>query len=90
VPYRHILKREKPPHPRNLIGPNIRRLRKAAKPRISQEDLCGRVAKYGVVLTRSQVAKIEAARRPVFDYEALAIARALKLPLPRLFGLNEG
>jgi transcriptional regulator with XRE-family HTH domain len=73
-----------------LIGTNVRRFRKAAKPRVSQEDLCGRASKFGVVLTRIQMGKIEAGRRPVFDYEALAIAKALKVPLLRLFGVNEG
>ena len=65
-------------------------IRKAARPRISQEDLCGRVARYGVLLTRSQVAKIEAGRRPVFDYEAVSIAKALKIPLYRLFNIDDG
>jgi transcriptional regulator with XRE-family HTH domain len=52
---------------------------------MSQEDLCGRLAKFGVTLTRTQIAKIEAGRRPVFDYEAVAFARALKVSLVRLF-----
>jgi transcriptional regulator with XRE-family HTH domain len=82
------LKREKPPYPRNLIGPNVRRFRRAALPPISQEDLCGRVARWGVVLTRPQVAKIEAGRRPVFDYEAVAMAKALKVSLSQLFGIR--
>lgn len=87
VPLKHILKREEPPFPRNLVGKSIRKLRKSASPKISQEDLCGRVARYGVVLTRPQLAKIESGRRPVFDYEALAFAKALKTPLHQLFGI---
>ena len=72
------LKRETPPHPRNLVGTQLRKLRQAARPKISQEDLCGRLAKHGVVLTRPQVAKIENGRRPVFDYEVVALAKALR------------
>lgn len=83
------MKREKPPHPRNIVGAQVRKLRLAAVPSISQEDLCGRVAKYGVTLTRPQVAKIEAGRRPVFDYEAVALAKALKATLLQLFGAGE-
>lgn len=79
------MKREKPPIPRNVIGSEIRRVRLAAEPDISQEDLCGRVAKFGVVLTRPQVAKIEGGRRPVFDYEVVAFAKALKVPIAQLF-----
>lgn len=87
MPFGHILEknRDRPPHPRNSIGPKLRQLRRAADPKVSQEDLCGRVAKYGVTLTRTQIAKIENGRRPVFDYEAAAIAKALHVSLPVLF-----
>lgn len=84
MPVRHTLKRERPPSPRNLIGGLVRRHRNSGQPALSQEDLCGRVAKYGVTLTRTQIAKIEAGTRPVFDYEALAIAKALRMPIAAL------
>lgn len=54
------------------------------RPRVSQEDLCGRAALDGVTLTRTQVAKIEAGTRPVTDYELMAIARALDVALDEL------
>jgi hypothetical protein len=38
------------------------------------------------VLTRQQVGKIEYGQRPVFDYEAVAIADALKVPVQQLYG----
>jgi hypothetical protein len=85
VPFGHILKREQPPRPRNVTGKQIRLLRKHAKPKISQEDLCGRLARHGVTLTRPQLAKIEGGRRPVFDYEAIAFAKALKVTLAEIF-----
>ena len=72
------------------MGLNIRQIRKSANPSISQEDLCGRVARFGVQLTRTQVAKIEGRKRPVFDYEAVSIAKALRISLTKLFELNEG
>lgn len=84
------MNRERPPFPRNLVGLTIRRLRKSATLRISQEDLCGRVARNGVLLTRTQIAKIEARKRPVFDYEAFSIAKALKVSITTLYGVNEG
>ena len=75
---------------RNLIGPQLRELRRLLRPRITQEDLCGRVAKYGVTLTRTQVVKIETGRRPVTDIELVALAAALKAApsdlLPRRVG----
>ena len=52
--------------------------------KLSHEDLCGRVAKYGVSLSRTQMVKIEAGTRPVFDYEAVALAKALRVPVVSL------
>jgi transcriptional regulator with XRE-family HTH domain len=51
---------------------------------ITQQDLCGRLAKYGLDLSRLQITKIETGRRPVFDYELVALARALRIPVERL------
>lgn len=84
MPVGHTLKREQPPFPRNLVGKQIRLLRTKDKPKMSQEDLCGRVARHGVVLTRTQLAKIESGHRPVFDYEVKAFAKALKVPVTDL------
>jgi len=86
----HILEREKPHHPRNLIGPRLREIRRAARPRISQEDLCGRVARDAVILTRTQIAKIEAGTRPVSDYELMALAHALSVDLADFFPKRRG
>ncbi len=52
--------------------------------KLTHEDLCGRVAKYGVSLSRTQIVKIEAGTRPVFDYEAVALAKALCVPITAL------
>jgi len=55
-------------------------------PQVSQEDLAGRLAARGVLLDRSAVSRIESQTRYVMDYEAKAIARALKVPVGWLFG----
>jgi transcriptional regulator with XRE-family HTH domain len=81
----HTLDREKPYYPRNLIGSRLREIRRESRPRVSQEDLCGRVALDGVVLTRTQIAKIEAGTRPVSDCELLAFARALAVDITVFF-----
>lgn len=60
----------------------MRRIRRSLE--LSQDDLCGRLAKLGVSLSRTQVVKIEAGTRPVFDYEAVAIAKALRVPVTAL------
>lgn len=71
---------------RNVTGANIHRLRVAASPKISQEDMVGRLARFGVELNQSQVAKIESGVRIVADYEVVAFAKALKVPVQELFG----
>jgi hypothetical protein len=70
---------------RNITGGAIQRLRMAADPRITQEDMAGRLARQGIDLNQSQIAKIESGDRPVADYEVAAIAKALKVPVQALF-----
>ncbi len=54
-------------------------------PRMTQEDLVGRLARLGITINQSQVAKIENGERPVLDFEVAAIAKALKVPVQALF-----
>ncbi len=54
---------------------------------MTQEDLAGRLAAQGFEnLTRVLVNRIEAGKRTVIDVEILALAKALKVPVQRLFG----
>jgi transcriptional regulator with XRE-family HTH domain len=71
---------------RNVIGRRVRQARLRLNPRVSQEDLAGRLAGQGILLDRSAVSRIESQTRYVMDYEAAAIARALKVPVGWLFG----
>ncbi len=52
---------------------------------MTQEDLVGRLARLGITINQSQVAKIENGERPVLDFEVAAIAKALKVPVQALF-----
>ena len=58
----------------------------AASPKITQEDMVGRLARQSLTLSQGQIAKIESGIRPVKDYELAAIAKALKVPVQVLFG----
>ena len=69
----------------NITGDVIRRLRVAASPKISQEDMVGRVARLGLQLSQPQVALIEAGKRMLRDFEVLAFAKALKVPVQALY-----
>ena len=76
----------KPSRIRNLTGPHIRTLRRATRPKVSQDDLAGRLAALGINLDRSAISRIESQERHVTDIELIAIARALHVSLDRLAG----
>jgi hypothetical protein len=64
---------------RNVTGKRIRKARLAANPRVSQEDLSGRLAALGVTLDQGAISRIESEERYLMDYEFLAIAKALRI-----------
>ncbi len=70
---------------RNITGSAIQRIRMAASPRVTQEDMVGRLARLDVTVNQSQIAKMENGERPICDYELEAIAKALKVPIQALF-----
>ena len=63
------------------MGKRIRQARLAAKPPVSQEDLSGRLAAFGVILDQGAISRLEGTERCLMDYELLAIARALRINL---------
>jgi transcriptional regulator with XRE-family HTH domain len=69
-------------NPRNIAGPQVRRLRKAAK--WSQPVLAARCARWGWVLSRETLAKIETQIRWVSDFELVCLANALGVPPEKL------
>lgn len=69
-----------------MIGKRVREARLKCKPPLSQEDLAGRLAALGVLLDRSAISRIESQERYVMDYEAVALAKALKVGVSGLFG----
>jgi HTH-type transcriptional regulator, cell division transcriptional repressor len=74
-----------PRNQKNVTGQNIHRIRMAAKPKITQDDMAGRLARHGLQLSQPQIAKIESGQRPLRDFEVAAFARALKVPVQTLF-----
>jgi len=71
----------------NMVGEQVRKIRLGLKPPVTQEDLAGRLAASGFDnLTRVLVNRIEAGKRTVIDIEVIALAKALKVPVQRLFG----
>ena len=80
------MKKTRKAHQRNLIGRRVRQARLKSNPPVSQDDLAGRLAGQGIMLDRSAISRIENQSRYVMDYEAAAIARALKVPIAWLYG----
>ena len=76
----------KGPSGKNIVGRRIAESRNRAAPPITQDALSGKLAKLGVQLDRSAIAKIENNHRRVLDYELKAIAKALGVPVGWLFG----
>jgi len=74
---------------RNIVGHRVRQARLRLGPPVSQEDLAARLAARGIELDRSAVSRIESETRYVMDYEAAALARALKVSVGWLFGQKE-
>ena len=79
------LKKTRKSKARNYVGPQVRQARLKAAPPISQEDLAGRLAAKGILMDRSAVSRVESQERYVMDYEAMAIADALKVSVAWLF-----
>lgn len=68
-----------------MVGKQVRKARLRISPPMSQEDLAGKLAAQGVTLDRTAISRIEAGERYVMDYEAAALAKALKLQIETLF-----
>ncbi len=71
---------------KNLIGNRVRKARLALSPKVSQEDLSGKLAALGVQITQTSVSKIESRTRYVMDYEAAALAKVLRVTVAWLYG----
>ena len=79
------LPRKKPAHGKNLIGPNLHAIRIQLTPKVTLEDLSGRLAARGLYLDRSALSRIENQERAVFDFEVVTIAAALRVPLVQFY-----
>ena len=80
------MKRTRASELKNVIGERVRLARLAMRPRVSQDDLSGRLAAKGIQITQTGISKLENRRRYVMDYEVIAIARALRVSVSWLYG----
>lgn len=70
---------------RNITGTAIQRVRLNAHPKITQEDMVGRLARLGITFQQSVISEIESGDRWIKDFELAAIARALRVPITAFF-----
>ena len=75
-----------PSKPKNVTGPRIREARLWHNPPLSQAELAACVTKCGVNLYQGDISRIEHRTRNLSDYELVAIARCLKVPVAWLCG----
>ena len=73
---------------KNIVGPRIREARKAYQGGLTQDLLSGRLAALNVSIDRAGIAKIELGIRHVYDFELAALARALKVDVKWLLGIE--
>lgn len=67
----------------NLIGTNLRKLRKSKK--MSQQLLSNRLELMGVYVCRGSISRIEDMTRTVTDIELFAISQVLGVDIKKLF-----
>jgi transcriptional regulator with XRE-family HTH domain len=76
----------KKPRRKNIVGRRVAEARKSRSPRLTQDDLSGKLARVGIQLDRAAVAKIENGHRYVRDYELRAFAEVLGADVNWLLG----
>ncbi|MGK7911646.1 MAG: helix-turn-helix domain-containing protein [Synechococcus sp.] len=81
------ISRKSNPRPANIIGPRVRWMRE--KLRLTQDELAGKLARYGITLDYVKVGQIENGKRRVIDWELVAIAKALGVSITWLISGDE-
>lgn len=71
----------------NLIGSRVRWMRERLQ--LTQDQLAGRLARYGVYLDYVKIGQIEKGKRRVIDKELVAFAKALGVSITWLLSGDE-
>jgi len=86
TPVTGTVKRVKMKRPKNLIGPQVRKIRDQKD--WSQAVLAQKLQLQGWDLNRTSIAKLEAQLRRVTDGELLFLAKVLQVPIADLLPKN--
>lgn len=68
---------------RNVLGPKIKLFREVSG--LTQVELVARLNVYGLNINNDVLSRIESQTRCLYDYEIIAIAKALKISYKDLF-----
>lgn len=71
---------------KNLIGDNIKRIRKSKN--ISQQQLSNRLETYAIYICRGSISRIEDKSRTVTDIELYGLSQVLSTPIEDFFKQN--
>jgi hypothetical protein len=86
-------KKEEPPkkvnRSRNIVSRRVRIARELFPGFLTQDQLSGRLAAQKTLIDRPAIAKIETGTRGVNDFEVVALAKALKVDVRWLLGIQE-
>jgi transcriptional regulator with XRE-family HTH domain len=74
------------PTRKNIVGGRVAEARQDCRPALTQDALSGRLARKGIQLDRSAIAKIENNLRHVLDYELKGLAAVLGVEVGWLLG----
>jgi len=75
--------------PQNIVGERIKKARLRRLPRLTQDQLSGKLARLGVTIDRAGISKIENGTRCVMDFEVRGLAKVLGVNSAWLLGMSE-
>ena len=73
----------------NIVGDRVRLARQRRTPALTQDELTGQLAAYGVQLDRPAVSKVESGTRYVSDFEVRALCKVLGVSPGWLLGMEK-
>jgi HTH-type transcriptional regulator, cell division transcriptional repressor len=72
----------------NIVGERVRTARRRTAPLLTQDELSGQLAAYGVQLDRIAISRIESGTRYVSDFEVRALSKVLRVSPSWLLGIE--
>ncbi|MBX3731223.1 MAG: helix-turn-helix transcriptional regulator [Verrucomicrobiae bacterium] len=73
----------------NLVGERVKLARRRRNPPLTQDELSGQLAAYGIQLDRVAISKIEGGSRYVSDFEVRAFSKVLGVSPAWLLGMEK-